>query len=116
MVRHTWDLSSTIRPPSTSFIFFFFYLPSKFPIPPYAFPLLLIRVHHGAHRHRSQGPASAVIDFNGHLAAADRQLQTRLGRVQAAVLYVFRTLGEDEIHMNEGCLKPLEIVFRRTAC
>jgi 5-oxoprolinase (ATP-hydrolysing) len=28
----------------------------------------------------------------------------------AAVLYVFRTLVDDDIPMNEGCLKPLEVV------
>src|SRR5690606_36546400 len=30
---------------------------------------------------------------------------------KAAVLYVFRTLVDDEIPMNAGCLKPLEIVI-----
>jgi 5-oxoprolinase (ATP-hydrolysing) len=30
---------------------------------------------------------------------------------RAAVLYVFRTLVDDEIPMNAGCLKPLEIVI-----
>jgi 5-oxoprolinase (ATP-hydrolysing) len=30
---------------------------------------------------------------------------------RAAVLYVFRTLVADEIPMNEGCLKPLEVVI-----
>ena len=27
------------------------------------------------------------------------------------MLYVFRTLVDDEIPMNEGCLKPLRIVI-----
>ena len=30
---------------------------------------------------------------------------------RAAVLYVFRTLVDDDIPMNEGCLKPLDIVI-----
>ena len=30
---------------------------------------------------------------------------------RAAVLYVFRTLVDDDIPMNDGCLKPLEIVI-----
>src|SRR3546814_7022771 len=30
---------------------------------------------------------------------------------KAAVLYVFRTLVEDEIPLNEGCLKPLKLVI-----
>src|SRR3546814_3244767 len=29
----------------------------------------------------------------------------------AAVLYVFRTLVDDDIPLNSGCLKPLEIVI-----
>ena len=29
---------------------------------------------------------------------------------RAAVLYVFRTLVDDEIPMNAGCLKPLELI------
>jgi 5-oxoprolinase (ATP-hydrolysing) len=31
--------------------------------------------------------------------------------MQSAVLYVFRTLVDDEIPMNAGCLKPLDIVI-----
>ena len=30
---------------------------------------------------------------------------------RAAVLYVFRTLVDDDIPMNEGCLKPIDIVL-----
>ena len=29
----------------------------------------------------------------------------------AAVLYVFRTLVDDDIPMNAGCLKPLKVVI-----
>ena len=29
----------------------------------------------------------------------------------AAVLYVFRTLVQDSIPLNEGCLKPLNIIL-----
>ena len=32
------------------------------------------------------------------------------------VLYVFRTLVDDEIPMNAGCLKPIEIVIPTAAC
>ena len=31
--------------------------------------------------------------------------------VYAAVLYVFRTLVDDEIPLNAGCLKPLEVII-----
>jgi 5-oxoprolinase (ATP-hydrolysing) len=30
---------------------------------------------------------------------------------RAAVLYVFRTLVDDDIPMNEGCLKPIELII-----
>ena len=29
----------------------------------------------------------------------------------AAVLYVFRTLVDDDIPLNAGCLKPLEVII-----
>ena len=35
---------------------------------------------------------------------------------RAAVLYVFRTLVDDDIPMNDGCLKPLEIVIPKARC
>ena len=31
----------------------------------------------------------------------------------AAVLYVFRTLVDDEIPLNAGCLKPLKVIVPR---
>ena len=34
----------------------------------------------------------------------------------AAVLYVFRTLVDDEIPLNAGCLKPLELRIRKARC
>ena len=49
----------------------------------------------------SPAPApSCPINFNAPTAVC-----------KAAVLYVFRTLVEDEIPMNGGCLKPLDIVI-----
>ena len=45
-------------------------------------------------------------------ARSSRPISTRRRRVcKAAVLYVFRTLVDDEIPMNAGCLKPLDIVI-----
>jgi 5-oxoprolinase (ATP-hydrolysing) len=46
-----------------------------------------------------------------HLAAAPEQLQRPSAVCMAAVLYVFRTLVDDDIPLNAGCLKPLEIVI-----
>jgi N-methylhydantoinase B len=54
---------------------------------------------------------SAIIDFTG----TSRQLNTNFNApkavTQAAVLYVFRTLVDDSIPLNAGCLKPLEIII-----
>jgi len=53
----------------------------------------------------------AVIDFTGTSAQQPNNFNAPSAVCRAAVLYVFRTLVEDEIPMNEGCLKPLEIVL-----
>jgi 5-oxoprolinase (ATP-hydrolysing) len=34
----------------------------------------------------------------------------------AAVLYVFRTLVDDDIPLNAGCLKPLEVIIPKARC
>jgi 5-oxoprolinase (ATP-hydrolysing) len=52
---------------------------------------------------------AARIDFTGTSAQADNNFNAPLAVCRAAVLYVFRTLVEEEIPLNEGCLKPLEI-------
>ena len=55
---------------------------------------------------------SATIDFTGTSAAAARATSTRPPRsCTAAVLYVFRTLVDDDIPLNAGCLKPLEVII-----
>jgi 5-oxoprolinase (ATP-hydrolysing) len=52
----------------------------------------------------------AVIDFTGTSLQQPNNFNAPLPVTRAAVLYVFRTLVEDEIPMNAGCLKPLRIV------
>ena len=52
----------------------------------------------------------ARIDFTGTSAQPDNNFNAPLAVTTAAVLYVFRTLVDDEIPMNAGCLEPLEIV------
>jgi len=54
---------------------------------------------------------SAVIDFTGTSPQQHSNFNAPSAVCKAAVLYVFRTLVDDEIPMNEGCLKPLEIVI-----
>ena len=53
----------------------------------------------------------ARIDFTGTSAQLGSNFNAPSSVCKAAVLYVFRTLVEDEIPMNGGCLKPLEIVI-----
>jgi 5-oxoprolinase (ATP-hydrolysing) len=52
----------------------------------------------------------AAIDFSGTSPQQPNNLNAPLAVAQAAVLYAFRTLVDDDIPLNEGCLKPLRIV------
>jgi 5-oxoprolinase (ATP-hydrolysing) len=54
---------------------------------------------------------SARIDFAGTSTQQATNFNAPSAVCKAAVLYVFRTLVDDEIPMNAGCLKPLEIVI-----
>ncbi|RMB86890.1 hydantoinase B/oxoprolinase family protein [Streptomyces shenzhenensis] len=53
---------------------------------------------------------SATIDFTGTSAQLATNFNAPFSVVNAAVLYVFRTLVADDIPLNDGCLRPLEIV------
>ena len=53
----------------------------------------------------------ARVDFAGTSAQLATNFNAPSAVARAAVLYVFRTLVDDEIPMNEGCLKPIEIVI-----
>ena len=53
----------------------------------------------------------AVIDFTGTSPQRPTNFNAPSAVCKAAVLYVFRTLVDDEIPMNAGCLKPLTIVI-----
>ncbi|MES1991320.1 MAG: hydantoinase B/oxoprolinase family protein [Pseudomonadota bacterium] len=54
---------------------------------------------------------SARIDFTGTSAILPSNLNAPSAVARAAVLYVFRCMVDDDIPLNEGCLKPLEIVI-----
>jgi 5-oxoprolinase (ATP-hydrolysing) len=58
-----------------------------------------------------QQARSAVIDFTGTSPQQATNFNAPAAVCKAAVLYVFRTLVDDDIPMNAGCLKPLEIVI-----
>ena len=53
----------------------------------------------------------ATIDFTGTSEQQDNNFNAPAAVCKAAVLYVFRTLVQDEIPMNAGCLKPLKIII-----
>ncbi|HEV8553014.1 MAG TPA: hydantoinase B/oxoprolinase family protein [Casimicrobiaceae bacterium] len=54
---------------------------------------------------------AAKIDFTGTSAQQPTNFNAPSAVCKAAVLYVFRTLVDDEIPMNAGCLRPLDIVI-----
>jgi 5-oxoprolinase (ATP-hydrolysing) len=58
-----------------------------------------------------QAAREATIDFTGTSAQQPTNFNAPAAVCKAAVLYVFRTLVDDEIPMNAGCLKPLRIVI-----
>ena len=54
---------------------------------------------------------SAVIDFTGTSAQLPNNFNAPSAVCMAAVLYVFRTLVDEEIPLNAGCLKPLTVII-----
>jgi len=54
---------------------------------------------------------SATIDFTGTSPQLESNFNAPSAVVYAAVLYVFRTLVDDDIPLNAGCLKPLEVII-----
>jgi 5-oxoprolinase (ATP-hydrolysing) len=54
---------------------------------------------------------SAEIDFTGTSAQQTNNFNAPTAVCMAAVLYVFRTLVDDDIPLNAGCLKPLKVVI-----
>jgi len=57
------------------------------------------------------GARSARIDFSGTSAQLRDNFNAPRAVTTAAVLYVFRTLVNDDIPLNAGCLKPLQIIL-----
>jgi len=54
---------------------------------------------------------SAEIDFSGTSGQLDNNFNAPSAVCMAAVLYVFRTLVNDDIPLNAGCLKPLHVII-----
>ncbi len=54
---------------------------------------------------------SAEIDFSGTSPQQSNNFNAPTAVCMAAVLYVFRTLVDDDIPLNAGCLKPLKVII-----
>ena len=54
---------------------------------------------------------SAQIDFTGTSAQLTNNFNAPTAVCMAAVLYVFRMLVDDDIPLNAGCLKPLQVLI-----
>ena len=54
---------------------------------------------------------SAEIDFTGTSAQLTNNFNAPTAVCMAAVLYVFRSLVDDDIPLNAGCLKPLKVII-----
>jgi 5-oxoprolinase (ATP-hydrolysing) len=54
---------------------------------------------------------SAVVDFTGTSPQQTNNFNAPCAVCMAAVLYVFRTLVNDDIPLNAGCLKPLQVII-----
>lgn len=52
----------------------------------------------------------AVVDFTGTSGQRPNNFNAPLSITRAATLYVFRTLVDDAIPLNEGCLKPIRLI------
>jgi len=59
----------------------------------------------------NQRERSAVIDFTGTSAQLENNFNAPSAVCMAAVLYVFRSLVNDDIPLNAGCLKPIEVII-----
>ncbi len=54
---------------------------------------------------------SAVVDFTGTSPQQTNNFNAPTAVCMAAVLYVFRTLVDDDIPLNAGCLKPIRVII-----
>jgi len=62
-----------------------------------------VRVHHDTR--------TADIDFTGTSPQLDGNFNAPSSVAMAAVLYVFRTLVDDDIPLNSGCMEPLNVTI-----
>jgi 5-oxoprolinase (ATP-hydrolysing) len=53
---------------------------------------------------------SAIVDFTGTSAQQANNFNAPYSICRAATLYVFRTMVDDAIPMNDGCLRPITLI------
>ncbi len=53
----------------------------------------------------------ATLDFSGSSEQRKNNFNAPKAVTQSAILYVFRTLINDDIPLNEGCLRPIQIII-----
>ncbi|MSP04196.1 MAG: 5-oxoprolinase [Acetobacteraceae bacterium] len=58
-----------------------------------------------------QASRTAIVDFTGTGAQRAENFNSPPAVTRAVVLYVFRCLVGDDIPLNDGCLKPLQIII-----
>jgi 5-oxoprolinase (ATP-hydrolysing) len=58
-----------------------------------------------------QSQQRAIIDFSGTSPQSATNFNAPIAVCKAAVLYVFRTLVNEDIPLNAGCLKPLQLII-----
>jgi 5-oxoprolinase (ATP-hydrolysing) len=58
-----------------------------------------------------QGKEKAIIDFTGSSVMMKNNFNAPTAVCRAAVLYVLRLIVDQPIPMNDGCLKPVEIII-----
>jgi 5-oxoprolinase (ATP-hydrolysing) len=59
----------------------------------------------------NQAERSAEVDFSGTSEQQVNNFNAPTAVCMAAVLYVFRTLVDDDIPLNAGCLKPIKVII-----
>ena len=58
---------------------------------------------------RPRGARSAIVDFTGTSAQQPNNFNAPYSICRAATLYVFRTMVDDAIPLNDGCLRPITL-------
>ena len=65
--------------------------------------------------HIATNKKSVTVDFTGTSRQSDTNFNAPAAVARAAVLYVFRTLVNADIPLNEGCLKPVRLIIPKAS-